>query len=259
MKAFDRNNNGPAAKATRISERLEQRLAAYALAAGAAGVGLLAAAPARADVIYTPANQTLTNGTLIIDLNHDAVSDFQFTNFGGSLPCCVKRLDGGQSVFFRTLNVNGLGNPGNQVMLQGSSAAALERGALIGPGANFGSPRAMAGEVYVIAYSTGTGQGRKSAYPFGPWANNGERFLGLMFDVSGQEHFGWAELTVTTGVTPGFPGSPFVTATLTGYAYDTVAGQSLTAGQGQTSEPGTLGLLALGSLGLGLWRRRKRA
>jgi len=48
-----------------------------------------------------------------------------------------------------------------------------------------------------------------------------------------------------------------VTAVLTGYAYDTVAGQSLTAGQGQAPEPGTVGLLALGSLGLGFWRRRK--
>jgi len=160
---------------------------------------------------------------------------------------------GGQSVFYRTLNVNGLGKPDNQVMQSGSYAAALKRGALIGPAAIFGNPRAMAGEVYILAYSTGTGMGRKASYPFGPWANSGERFLGLMFDVGGQEYFGWAELTVTTGVT----GRPFVTATLTGYAYDTVANQSLTAGQGQTPEPGTLGLLALGSLGLGLWRQRK--
>jgi hypothetical protein len=44
---------------------------------------------------------------------------------------------------------------------------------------------------------------------------------------------------------------------LTGYAYDTVAGQSILAGQTGTPEPGTLGLLALGSQGLGFWRRRK--
>jgi hypothetical protein len=36
---------------------------------------------------------------------------------------------------------------------------------------------------------------------------------------------------------------------LTGYAYETVAKQAITAGQGTTPEPGTLGLLALGSLG----------
>jgi len=48
-----------------------------------------------------------------------------------------------------------------------------------------------------------------------------------------------------------------VQATLGGFAYDTVAEEPIVAGQGLTPEPGTLGLLALGSLGLGLWRRKK--
>ena len=47
-----------------------------------------------------------------------------------------------------------------------------------------------------------------------------------------------------------------INAHLTGYAYDTVADQAVTAGEGQTPKPGTLDLLALGSLGLGFWRRR---
>ena len=46
---------------------------------------------------------------------------------------------------------------------------------------------------------------------------------------------------------------------VTGYAYDTIANQPIAAGQTSTPEPGTLGLLALGSLGLGFWRRKTRA
>jgi hypothetical protein len=80
---------------------------------------------------------------------------------------------------------------------------------------------------------------------YGSWINV-DRFLGLEFQINGSTHFGWAEFNVS-----------FLQATLGGYAYDTVAGQGLLAGQTSVPEPGTLGLLALGSLGLGFWRRRK--
>jgi len=86
----------------------------------------------------------------------------------------------------------------------------------------------------------------------GSWIN-ADRFLALEFHIGGSIHFGWAEFNV-----PSF--GPGWTATLEGYAYDTVAGQSLYAGQTTSvPEPGTLGLLALGTLGLGLWRPRKAA
>jgi hypothetical protein len=54
-------------------------------------------------------------------------------------------------------------------------------------------------------------------------------------------------------------GNCAITANINEYAYDTVANQSIFAGQttASTPEPGTLGLLALGSLGFGFWRKRK--
>ena len=51
----------------------------YALAASAAGVGMLALAqPAGAKIVYTPAHKSITpNHTIPLDLNHDGTVDFR--------------------------------------------------------------------------------------------------------------------------------------------------------------------------------------
>ena len=64
-----------------LPESTSQRLNSYALAAGAAGVGMLAAAnPANAKIVYKPSNIPIdVNGALVnLDLNHDGIKDFQF-------------------------------------------------------------------------------------------------------------------------------------------------------------------------------------
>jgi hypothetical protein len=104
----------------------------------------------------------------------------------------------------------------------------------------------------------------------GPWANGGKgstnRYLGLKFKISGQFHYGWARLTVVTPAHGGW------TATLTGYAYETVANKGILAGQTSDSDttsemnpttpasafrPASLGLLGLGAVGLSIWRRKE--
>lgn len=71
----------PPRREAALGKNLSARLKTYGLAAGAAGAGLLAAAqPAKADVVFTPANVTLTNGSLDIDLNHDGINDFVLLN-----------------------------------------------------------------------------------------------------------------------------------------------------------------------------------
>src|SRR4029077_3677693 len=53
----------------------------YALAASAAGVGMLALAqPSQAKIVYTPANIQINvgGGLVYLDLNNDGVNDFQF-------------------------------------------------------------------------------------------------------------------------------------------------------------------------------------
>src|ERR1700727_410444 len=72
-----------------LSKPVHQRLSAYALAAGATGVSLLALAqPSEGEIVYTPANQTVgRNGSYNIDLNHDGITDFTIlerSGFGGA-------------------------------------------------------------------------------------------------------------------------------------------------------------------------------
>src|SRR5579864_3478767 len=67
---------------SQLSESLHKQLSAYALAASAAGVGMLALAqPAEARVIYTPAHHkiTIVHHHYKLDLNHDRVTDFAFS------------------------------------------------------------------------------------------------------------------------------------------------------------------------------------
>jgi hypothetical protein len=101
---------------------------------------------------------------------------------------------------------------------------------------------------------------------FGTWPSGASRYLGLQFSVNGEAHFGWARLNVTCE-------NLHVIATLTGYAYETVANKAIVAGETKgadeeagavledsVSEPArkaTLGLLALGSQSLLIFRREE--
>ena len=215
-------------------EPFAKRWLAYALAAGA---GMAAASqPASAGIVYTPADIYFTSGSVFIDLNHDATNDFKFLiGYGG------RGLE---------LNVNGNLNSGAGVVGRGHSASALASGAMIGPRAPFlhVKPKsALMAEVFLNSSTSTSFRGK--------WGNAGDKYLGLRFAINGQAHYGWAEFNV---VGPG----GYLGTTLLGYAYDTVANQAMRAGQtasapSATPEPATLGLLALGFLGLAAWRRRK--
>ena len=76
-----KRSSGPR-KTANLSESTNRQLNKYALAAGAAGVGLLALVPpTEAKIIYTPAHIHIkVNGGLVeLDLNHDGINDFHST------------------------------------------------------------------------------------------------------------------------------------------------------------------------------------
>ncbi len=59
-----------------LSASLQHNLNAYAIAAGAAGVSLLALAqPAEGKIVYTPVHENAVGVDL--DLNHDGTADFR--------------------------------------------------------------------------------------------------------------------------------------------------------------------------------------
>src|SRR6202140_1775245 len=93
------------------------------------------------------------------------------------------------------------------------------------------------------------------------------RYVGIKFQIKGRFHFGWARIPVTTQARS-------FTATLTGYAYETVPGKGIVAGKTRGPEQieaesdsatlrtlfreqATLGMLVLGEGGLSFWRREE--
>jgi hypothetical protein len=69
-------------KTANLSESVHHQLSMYAIAAGAAGAGLLAwAQPAEARIIYTPTHRSIKNHDVFhLDLNHDRIDDFLISN-----------------------------------------------------------------------------------------------------------------------------------------------------------------------------------
>ena len=81
----------------------------------------------------------------------------------------------------------------------------------------------------------------------------GTGYVGFTFDVGNGTQYGYVEVIMD--------GSPLNTGTLVGYGYAGV-GESIFAGQRPgpaVPEPGALGFLALGSMGLAAWRRKRSA
>jgi hypothetical protein len=235
---------------SQLASSLHHTLNAYALGASAAGVALLSITAADAEVVFTPANGHIAkNQVLSLDLNHDGIPDFALINAPHFGP---NSNSFGESFSVRPAPGNGAWVSNNLTYL----AAALPAGVSVGSKAPFHSQQLLMAfaERTDVRYFSG-----------GAWANATNRFLGFKFFINGKVHFGWARLTVSAN-----KHHEEVSATLTGYAYETVANQPILTGktsgtskesalaQPTASHPGLqLGLLALGSGGLAAWRREE--
>jgi hypothetical protein len=230
------------------------RLNTYALAAGAAGVSLLALAqPSEAEVIYTPAHATVgRDGSYKLDLTNNGKVDFTIAELTGGR--------GGIETFESLLVIPAKGNAVKCRVCTFTSvysAAALNAGSQIGGGRNisfFNYAEVMALRI----------DSRGNTFSLGQWLNVRDRYLGLKFHLSDGAHFGWARLSVE--YLGGSQRPPTWRAQITGYAYESTPDTPIKAGQinGEddaavpaSAQPIALGALALGSSGLALWRREE--
>ena len=256
-----KRSSGPR-KTANLSESTNRQLNKYALAAGAAGVGMLALArPAEAKIVYTPASIHINNNSgARLDFNHDGINDFEITSMTETFTTNGRRHRFPEGTRGAFLSVHPLQSPNRVVAARNHCAAALPNGVKVGRHSPF-----EPGSSYVqMAWSQGGQSGC-------PWRPVKQAYLGVKFVVNGKVHFGWARIKRVSG--RGFP------AIITGYAYETIPNYPIITGKTtgtddvekydpgsgafltnpilDTPQPASLGMLALGAQGVPLWRRKE--
>jgi hypothetical protein len=235
-------------KTAYVSAALDRHLAAYALAAGAAGVSIVALgqAPPEETIVYTPANLGFIGNRsyqppINIDLNHDGITDITIWASGSGFS-------------LGTLNSSYYQGVAGWTAPEGNGVAfrPLTKGVEIGPTRSFQDAGLLLKSEHVHRGHRTNENGCE-----GNFKNVTSAYLGVRFSISGATHYGWIQISTSCGF-----GSGFVEGTITGYAYNTAANAPLNAGQTQPDKganqkpaiPGSLALLSIGSVGLPLWR-----
>jgi hypothetical protein len=177
--------------------------------------------PAEAKVVYTPVGATISgNGSLQLDLNHDKKTDFTVVVYSRSIQCAGQ----GPGVFGLVTVTPTTGNG----VVGSSWAAALGSGVSIASSQSFIGAQAL-----MTQFST-------CSWPphmdYGAWLGVSNGYLGLEFNLNGQIHYGWAEMSVGL---KRVRRSTVLTVTLTGFAYETIPGEAIKTGQesGASDDP----------------------
>jgi hypothetical protein len=247
-----------------LSEPLSRRLNAYALAAGAAGVAVLACAvPAEGEPVCKEFSAQLTHtNNFPLYLTAPAVAPFNIAQ--------------GTNSTFRSFTTTGLGTlqwwnrgfftpntAGAKVLLSNGLPANVASGAEIGPGGNFGK-----GNSYGLLFTYGKGEytyrgGGTKLNHRGNLDLTQSDYVGFQFSESGATHYGWARLSVS--FESGRGKTLHTVLHITGLGYESDANTAIAAGSCSGSEVSSsaggvprsvqkgapLGLLALGSGGIG--------
>lgn len=265
-----------------LSAKLNKSLASY-VAAASADV-LASALPADAEVVYTPVNiPILINTPVALDLNHDGMADFQLSNHylaGIAKTCTVCSFfeqaslkvtpdQTGNAAWAITSSVVSRGGAFRRKKAGDTKvdvAAPAFGGVIVAPGRKF-----HAGDLVMDSVEDfQTLFGFYSTKSVGPWGKGRQftgPYLGLKFTIGGEVHFGWARINVHAE-------DLTITATLTGYAYETIpnrgiitgvthgtfdqsAGMNAPPSNSPVAESASLGRLAQGATGLRAWRETR--
>jgi hypothetical protein len=240
----------PERRAARFGAGFEKSLSAYASAAVAAGVSLLALAPsAEAKIVYTPANIDIprNGGAVLVDLNHDGVADFSFKNLQ------TGEADSNPALLLASANNHDNEMWGRGHFLSfGQFASALRPGFTVGPNKVYFHKSSQGYRNWLMAFA---GFVASTSWTYGQWRQAKHRYLGLKFAADGRIHYGWARFNVTS-----LQNGAGIQATLTGYAYETIPNKPIITGKTTgpdvvTLEPASLGHLAQGASGIPAWRK----
>jgi len=222
---------------------------------------LALAHPAEAKIVYTPANQDLLKGQFDLDLNNDGKIDFTFTGSFMSTGC--GEFGNAITASLTVVPISGNG-------YEGRKAARLGMGSPISGDQKFFAPAAQMASVIRHCAQVPTFTGN--------WVVRGmaDGYLGLKFKIRGKDHYGWAHIKTNLAIGR----ICWFSAGLIGYAYETIAGKSIKAGQtkgaadgwdeegfdtgasvvspiSKPPKPASLGMLAFGAQGVPLWRRKE--
>ena len=222
---------------SKLSESLHRQLNSYAVAASAAGMGMLASVPTvEAKIVYTPASERIYSrgwdqrNRIPLDLNHDKKPEFNFiansTNRG---------TNGYQRVLLQPVGSNGVEGAGGDVYR-------------LSKGEPINRSRPFRGSLVESCYWYDGGTSCK-----GRWYGIVDGYVGLKFRIDGKVHYGWARLSVEA------QGGGLESVTLTGYAYETIPGKPIIAGKTKgpdviTLQDPNLGHLARGASAISSWR-----
>lgn len=185
---------------------------ALAMAAVMATGGL--ASSAKAEIVYHSTDIQISYGTYNLDVNGDGMTDFTIastTRSGGSCGMLCTVLG--------STELDETPASGN-----GAIVGPLKSGQEIGPKEVFDGSGALMSVVEVRRYCHLHPFGCADAIVYGGSWLGRTGYLGLSFQVNGQTYYGWALLSCGGKGAAG-------TGTLLGYAYETIPGKAILAGE----------------------------
>ncbi len=278
----------PSRKPSTLNTNLNKGLLSYVAAACAVSGAILAeTVPSDAEIVYTPTHTPIVVGSpVLLDLNNDGTADFVISNnfnafdrkscsvctFGSHASLKAGPEQAGNAIWGVSSSVRQVGSRAQFRKRQQKkpnnikeAAAAVPWGVLVGngPERSFQSQALLMDSSNSVYYFGGGG----TVNSFGPWGRGGKfagPYMGFKFLIDGEIHYGWARVDVKANFL-------HPSATLTGYAYETIANRPIVTGftkgnfdensepsqemqapkpqslKNQALAPGSLGRLALGA------------
>jgi hypothetical protein len=175
-------------------------------------------------IIYTDVNPgiTVSYGAYDFDLNNDGIADFDLFIVSGSGRCADGLYDFLTKFSYVKVKSYGANSFGDTIPSVGGALNAIP----LDSGREINQNLAAWSETNLQGWVAGYHSGGCGAPVSGHWALNTDQYLPLRLVVGSSVYFGWARISV------GMPaGTGVLNFTVKGYAYNSIPGQPIFAGQ----------------------------